>query len=138
MKYALYQSRALIPDEPRENDSILAVSRKNNQARRISGFLYREGDHFLQYLEGDPETLDALLAKIAQDPRHSEMHVIDSGHSDKRRFPDWQMGYLMPYEPALCDLVETDADGWAFLVEDPFDLVVFLSSNADLLRDSAA
>ncbi len=138
MHYLIYQSRALISDTDEANSKILSASKRNNALRDVSGFLHREGDHFLQYLEGPRDTVHDLVNRIGKDPRHKDMSVIAEGQTAIRRFPDWQMGFVMPGALALADLVETDADGWSFLVEDPFDLVVFLSSNADLLRDSAA
>ena len=49
---------------------ILAVSRINNERRDVTGMLlYRQGN-FLQIIEGERDTVEALFKIIARDPRH--------------------------------------------------------------------
>ena len=45
---------------------LLAVSRRNNAARGISGILLYWDGNFLQYLEGPREQLDLLMTKVGR------------------------------------------------------------------------
>jgi len=48
---------------------------------------------FFQILEGAPEDVDALMARIATDPRHRAVTVIIREPIARRSFGDWTMGY---------------------------------------------
>lgn len=72
--------------------SILSVSRRNNQAAGVTGFLIFDRDSFLQVLEGPREALDATMARIAQDDRHRDVSVLDTRPIGQRSFDAWTMG----------------------------------------------
>lgn len=72
--------------------SILSVSRRNNQAAGVTGFLIFDRDSFLQVLEGPREALDATMARIAQDDRHRDVSVLDTRPIGQRSFNAWTMG----------------------------------------------
>ena len=82
----LYSSEALIEfDSPKLNQLTAHSSRKNSQVG-ITGFLYIEGQNFLQYLEGESSRVRDLVDKIAADERHlvGYTHVLSI---EKRKFP---------------------------------------------------
>lgn len=134
----IYQSRALIPNDPAQHNAILQACNMRNQQDGVTGFLHREADWFLQYLEGPSAALDAAMARISADPRHTGVQVLYRDQIAERRFPEWQMGFVVDDQMALADLLDTGGDDLALQVDDPFDLVVFLSTNADLLRSRLA
>lgn len=138
MKYTMYQSRALIDDEDAQHNSILQSCIANNAKEGLTGFLHREGQAFLQYLEGSPEALERTMARIEKDPRHDEIELVGQGDLTTRFFPDWQMGFVVGGAMALADFLEREENGWRFVIEDPYDLIVFLSTNGELLRDKSA
>ncbi|MEM7335697.1 MAG: BLUF domain-containing protein [Chloroflexota bacterium] len=72
---------------------LLTTSKKNNQARNISGLLLYFDGNFIQLLEGDRDEVQALYAKIAKDRRHSGVIKLIEKFADKREFPEWSMGF---------------------------------------------
>lgn len=72
--------------------SILSVSRRNNLAAGVTGFLIFDRNSFLQVLEGPRETLDAKMARISEDDRHREVTVLDVRPVEQRSFQAWTMG----------------------------------------------
>lgn len=93
-----YVSRARLSGRPgmREVERIVDASRRNNPAAGISGGLIFTELHFAQVLEGSTEALDALLARIAADPRHDRMLVVERKVIEGRRFGGWAMAYSGP------------------------------------------
>jgi len=86
----LYISTA--PDLSRDQVTrILEASALNNAARSVTGLLLYNGRNFLQLLEGEEDTLSALMDRIGDDPRHSGVSMIDRMTVDERACPDWAM-----------------------------------------------
>jgi hypothetical protein len=89
----VYVSASRLPFTPSELEALLAKSRANNQRDGISGvLLYRDGD-FLQVLEGPEEAVRRTYARIARDPRHGGVIVLDESEITQRHFGDWSMGF---------------------------------------------
>ena len=133
--YTLYQSRALIPNDAKEHNIILNKCQLRNKVADLSGFLYREGDFFVQYLEGEEEAIRATLSRIKKDTRHTDFSVLDSGKLKKRHLPDWQMGFAEQAVVPFSDMLDVTDGTFNLKIADPFDLVVFMVNNADYLRD---
>lgn len=74
-----------------EVDAILATSARNNPARDVTGLLLYNGRNFLQLLEGEKGELDALMARISEDSRHSGVSILHSGEVAERTCPKWSM-----------------------------------------------
>lgn len=72
---------------------ILDEARENNQKIDVTGILLYRNRFFLQALEGDKETVEALFAKIAKDERHLAVTVIAKQNIEERSFPNWSMGF---------------------------------------------
>ncbi|MGT2425574.1 BLUF domain-containing protein [Amnibacterium kyonggiense] len=72
---------------------LLGVSRSNNEPQGVTGLLLADGRRFLQALEGPEPAVRATLARIALDPRHVDVRVIEESVIDERRFGSWAMGY---------------------------------------------
>lgn len=106
--------------------SILEVSRTRNRERGLSGVLVFDGERFAQWLEGPPEQVLALAARLEVDPRHVEMRVLHTGirAAADRLSLTWRAGYA---EPADLDALEQSGDAAlaCFLALAPnFDLAV--------------
>jgi hypothetical protein len=71
--------------------SILAVSRRNNRADRITGMLVYDGRRFLQLLEGETETVERTYARIRKDSRHRAVVSLSQKQVDSRIFGGWDM-----------------------------------------------
>ncbi|MCU0841543.1 MAG: BLUF domain-containing protein [Thiobacillaceae bacterium] len=72
---------------------ILDQSRRNNPRQRITGHLQCHGDLFFQVLEGPAESLDALLEKVGNDPRHADLRLLYRETLTRRNFANWSMGF---------------------------------------------
>lgn len=68
-------------------------ARSHNQANDITGILLYFDLVFFQVLEGPKDALDALFARIVEDPRHKDVTLQVSEPSGTRLFPDWSMAY---------------------------------------------
>ncbi|MEO6319797.1 MAG: BLUF domain-containing protein [Polaromonas sp.] len=72
---------------------IAAKSRTTNRRLDITGLLVFDGMHFCQQLEGGAQELAGLMARIREDPRHTQVAVLHHGPLDKRRFWSFSLGY---------------------------------------------
>ena len=131
---ALYHSRSLLPNTVASHDEILRVSQINNSRDNITGFLHREDNFFIQYLEGPKTKLSDTLQRIGRDPRLSDFEIKHFGPSERRMLPDWDMGYAGAERLSLSELLDTAGSQLEFRALDPLDLVVFVVHNAQALR----
>jgi EAL domain-containing protein (putative c-di-GMP-specific phosphodiesterase class I) len=97
--FVLYVSRATQPMTSQTLAELQKQSRDANRAAGISGCLLYQDGCFLQMIEGQRETLLALLDRIKADPRHRDFKLIIEGPVTRRIFRDWGM--------ALRDLSQT-------------------------------
>lgn len=74
-------------------DEILATSRRNNAATRVTGLLLFNGKRFLQLLEGAPALVEEAYARILKDPRHFAVVKLSERTIDAREFGDWDMAF---------------------------------------------
>lgn len=76
-------------------EAIVAVSQRNNAARGVTGVMASSGRLFYQVLEGPTEVVDPLYARIAADPRHTDLVLLRSQDDvPGRLFPRWSMQLL--------------------------------------------
>jgi hypothetical protein len=88
-----YRSHNLIdPDERKaELGELFTAARGNNKRQSITGALLLSGDYFVQTLEGDESAVRALFERIAVDPRHENVAVLEARTVPTRAFPRWSM-----------------------------------------------
>ena len=94
MFYLIYMSTASRPMNYEGLSDLLKEARTENARQGITGMLLHQQDTFLQILEGEEENVRALYEKLRKDPRHSGLHIVRQGHSDRRIFEDWSMGFV--------------------------------------------
>lgn len=70
---------------------ILAEARRNNVRDKITGVLTFTGGQFVQILEGHPDRLEDLLARLAVDPRHRDLKILARRTAAHRDFQSWDM-----------------------------------------------
>jgi len=70
---------------------ILVQARRNNPGLGITGCLVCRHDMYLQLLEGETETIEALYGRIAKDDRHLAVERLLCTQVTSRMFPDWAM-----------------------------------------------
>ena len=71
--------------------TILAESQRNNDRDGLTGALGAHDGRFIQVIEGPPGVLDGLLRRLAGDPRHRDIVILDRRPITQRQFPDWSM-----------------------------------------------
>jgi hypothetical protein len=91
LRVVTYVSQALINGDA-DLRRIIQVSDRHNRRNGITGALVYDGGHFAQILEGEPTALDGTLARIARDPRHTDMRIVTDDDADERLFGNWTMG----------------------------------------------
>ena len=92
LMHYVYASAATHHFEPAELTSLLRSARRHNDGAGLTGvLLYTEGS-FFQVLEGAPEAVEALYARILLDRRHEQVTTIVSEAIPRRSFADWTMG----------------------------------------------
>lgn len=113
----VYLSSARPLFSPEDVAAILEVSRRNNARDAITGLLVYKSGSVIQFLEGPPEAVQALFAKIRHDPRHYRVTKLYEQEIAERDFPDWTMGFR-----------ETDGafysgkpEGYSAILEPSFD-----------------
>lgn len=77
-------------------EQIVAGSRARNAALGLTGALLFTGEYFAQVLEGEAASVDALMHRIARDPRHEQIIIVAREPIAIRRFIDWSMAYSGP------------------------------------------
>ncbi|KQN26538.1 activator of photopigment and puc with BLUF domain protein [Sphingomonas sp. Leaf33] len=93
MRQILYISTAAGKVAGDHADDILATSRRNNGADKVTGLLYFDGKRFLQALEGDEIAVSRALARIEKDARHRAIVILSDRTVEAREFGDWSMAY---------------------------------------------
>ncbi len=74
-----------------EVEKIVETSQRNNNAAGISGLLFYNNRNFLQLVEGEDAALKSLMTRIAHDPRHSGIVILDNSLIPKRNCGEWAM-----------------------------------------------
>jgi hypothetical protein len=90
----IYSSESATPMQVDELEEMLEQARSSNAEKGITGALIYVDGVFLQILEGDMETVQALMEKIAKDFRHETVTVLKQGPVDAAAFSDWDMAYV--------------------------------------------
>ncbi|RPD44156.1 BLUF domain-containing protein [Hymenobacter sediminis] len=79
--------------------ALLAQSRDYNRQHTITGLLLHGQGHFMQLLEGEASTVQALYARIQADTRHEQVTTLRAHEGGQRCFPAWAMAYYSLREP---------------------------------------
>lgn len=91
----IYVSSSLISD-PESIGELLTVSREVNLEKKITGVLVLHAGRFLQVLEGHPNDVNLIYARIEKDTRHENVRLLLKGPIPARRFGRWSMAFLNP------------------------------------------
>jgi hypothetical protein len=80
------------------------LSVRRNRQLDITGVLGYTGRYFIQCVEGREASVQELMARIDQDPRHTGVVTLSQEQTPSRWFPSWSMHFF--YNPALDDLAQ--------------------------------
>jgi Sensors of blue-light using FAD len=92
----VYRSQLTISPEDRKVEiaSILDSSRTKNVDRDITGALIVWQDYVVQTLEGEESVVRGLYEKIAVDPRHEAVTLLEAQPVEGRSFARWSMARI--------------------------------------------
>jgi Sensors of blue-light using FAD len=90
----IYLSRATKVFNSNDLTGILTSSRFKNELLGISGMLLYHDGSFLQILEGEEASVEALYRRIHLDVRHSDCEILSRSYIDRRSFGEWKMGFV--------------------------------------------
>ena len=94
MEQLLYVSTAREGLLPADVSAILAKAQANNTRDGLSGALLKYADHFIQALEGPPESVQRCFERISRDPRHRDVTVLRREAVAQRSFRRWNMRHV--------------------------------------------
>ena len=95
LTYASRTSKTLVFDDLKD---ILQASQRNNTRIGVTGALCLSNGIFLQQLEGERTSVNALYHRILLDPRHRDPAILDFSEIASRKFTEWSMGSLTSQE----------------------------------------
>ena len=119
MERLVYRSTARWPAPEAALEVILPGAIVANARRAITGALGFSGRTYVQLLEGPAPSLDALLAQLHADPRHTGLEVLVRAPAGGRLLPGWSMARadLARSAPRVTDLLAAgDGLGLAVLL----------------------
>lgn len=96
-----YLSEETAPFSPEALLGLLTQCHVNNPRRGLTGLLVYGNGTFLQSLEGEVAAVDALMEKIARDPRHQNLRMLRRESITERLHADWSMGFERLTDEAL-------------------------------------
>ncbi len=113
----VYMSEAAQTFTREQVTELVATSHINNRQKGITGALYLGGKHFIQALEGADDVVIKLYAKILDDPRHKNIHLVVVRPLAERLFAAWGMGLVSNLEREIdvSQVLKLDPDrvgGW--------------------------
>jgi hypothetical protein len=89
----IYASETTTPLAAGTVQEIVDKAREANQRRHLTGMLAFDSRSFLQVLEGPRDMVSEVFCKIAADPRHQRVQLLESVPVDERQFATWSMGF---------------------------------------------
>ena len=91
MELVAYTSEASAGIDGSDVFGIIAVAARNNINAGLTGVLFFKDGRFFQILEGPRATIDDLLDRLGNDPRHHSLTIVSRMETNQRYFPDWNM-----------------------------------------------
>ena len=73
---------------------IIEVAKEQNGKNHVTGMLCFNRKYFLQCLEGSRNNVNQTYHRILNDPRHTNIVMLDYKEISVRDFSDWSMGYV--------------------------------------------
>nr|WP_269778675.1 BLUF domain-containing protein [Microlunatus antarcticus] len=109
--------------------ALLEWSRGWNHDHGVTGLLLYRDCAFMQFLEGEEPTVNGLFSHISVDPRHQDVDLMWTNHTEHRRFGEWTMGFREMTEQPVAELgynrllnevldADEDADGHGRTLDD--------------------
>jgi methanogenic corrinoid protein MtbC1 len=87
----VYRSRAVQPLSSADLYKLTLAAQARNRAESITGLMLYDRDSFYQWLEGPTDGLERVMRSIRDDPRHTDIVVLEQQSGQARLFADWSM-----------------------------------------------
>ena len=94
MKGTVYLSKANVHFSLADLNRLTVLSARKNEQLGVTGCLYFFDGKFLQYIEGNDESVNGLMEKIRSDSRHRILFEAGPEDIDMRLFSSWTMKLL--------------------------------------------
>ena len=101
MRIIIYISRAKQNFTSGDLADLRNLADARNRSEDITGLLLFDGTRFIQALEGDAAAVQAVMNRIAKDPRHDNISYFKPITTDCRQFKSWATEYQD--ETNLCE-----------------------------------
>ena len=101
MQIIIYISRAKQNFTSGDLADLRDLADARNRSEDITGLLLSDGTRFIQALEGDAAAVQAVMDRIAKDPRHYNISYFRPMTTNCRQFGKWTTEYLD--ERCLCE-----------------------------------
>lgn len=137
LRFLAYTSVAVGTPDDAIMEEILEVARAHNSSVDITGFLSYRNFRFIQFLEGPPEAIGALMESISADPRHTAVKVVIDEDAPARSFPHWSMAFHVPDAATPNPFADLDTTPPQEVVSESireFSRWVTLPDNSDSIR----
>jgi hypothetical protein len=86
MYRVVFTSRASSNFSRAEIKALCEAAAVRNEANGITGMFLSDGSRFLQVIEGEEEDVDDLMRRIARNPRHHDIIIVNSRRIERREF----------------------------------------------------
>lgn len=101
ISFVLYRSETDLRPGGEPARALVDTARHCNERFDLTGFLHHEEGFFFQWLEGQPDNLAEITARIERDDRHRNMTYLARGTDSARQFSRWRMGYSTRSEASV-------------------------------------
>ena len=95
----MYASETAEALNPASLQALLDQARAANERRNITGMLAFDSRWFLQVLEGDRQVVNEVFSRIAADPRHRRVELLEVAATEERHFARWSMAFAAADAP---------------------------------------
>ena len=75
-------------------EDILRSARTRNAEDGLTGLLIYCDGNFIQALEGAPDDIDEVMARITNDSRHENISTVSDVAISERTFASWDMAFV--------------------------------------------
>jgi hypothetical protein len=94
-------------------DRLVARARHRNALNGITGVLLYCDGNFMQYIEGDEDTVVETFARIRASDSHYQINELMNQAILEREFGDWTMGFSRPTPEEFVELAAARWKGTA-------------------------
>jgi hypothetical protein len=122
----VYISRAARPLDDPNLTRLAASAARFNGSHAITGLLLHDGGRFIQALEGSQPQVEALMARIARDPRHDAIAFVERRAVASRQFGGWAMDARRVRDASGAKLFLHDLKQMLDAVDDPRLVAAFI------------